>query len=172
MLSDSQPWHTCVRVSDLLFLNCHSFSQDMTRFSYIIMSRHILCMLLSKSNSLRCSSSRVFSEKFHSWRRRWILIYCCSFLMHVVQIANHQYHLLLLQLPLYANQTIRAFEILSFFFYCIFPAFSRVNAGSALHEVSIPLWRAFRQVQSSYSSFLPCLRRCSIIKLPTGELDV
>lgn len=151
MLSDSQ--HTCVRFSDLLFLNCHSFSQDMTRFCYIIMSRHILCMLLSKSSSLRCSSSRVLSEMFHSWRRRWILIYCCSFLMHVVQIANHQYHLLLLrvpwhilQLPQYANQTIRAFEILSFFFYCIFPTFSRVNAGSALHEVSIPLWRAFKQV--------------------------
>ena len=121
MLSDSQ--HTCARVSDLLFLNCHSFSQDMTRFSYIIMSRHILCMLLSKSSSLRCSSSRVLSEMFHSWRRRWILIYCCSFLMHVVQIANHQYHLLLLQLPPYANQTIRAFEILSFFFLLHFSSF-------------------------------------------------
>ena len=45
----------------------------------------------------------------------------CSFLMHVVQIVNHQYHLLLLrvpshilQLPPYANQTIRALEMLSF----------------------------------------------------------
>ena len=155
MLSDSQPWHTCVRVSDLLFLNCHSFSQDMTRFSDIIMSRNILCMLLSKSSSMRCSSSNVLSEMFHSyaWRRRWILIYCFSFLMHVVQIANHQYHLLLLrvlwhilQLPPYANQTIHAFEILSFFSIAFFPAFSGVNAGSALHEVSIPLWRAFKQV--------------------------
>ena len=36
MLADSQ--HTCVRVSDLLFMNCHSISQDITRFSYIIMS--------------------------------------------------------------------------------------------------------------------------------------
>jgi len=46
--------------------------------------------------------------------------YSCSFLMHAVQIANHQYHLSLLrvpwhilQLPPYGKQTVRAFEILS-----------------------------------------------------------
>ena len=51
------------------------------------------------------------AKSFGSW----------SFVMQVIQIANHQYHLLLLRvpwhilrLPPYANQTIRAFEILSF----------------------------------------------------------
>ena len=34
MLTDSQ--HTCVWVSDLLFMNLHSISQDITRFSYNI----------------------------------------------------------------------------------------------------------------------------------------
>ena len=41
MLADSQ--HTCVWVSDLLFMNCHSISQDITRFSYIIMSTSCTC---------------------------------------------------------------------------------------------------------------------------------
>ena len=51
--------------------------------------------------------------------------YLCSFLMHVVPIANHQYYLLLLRvtwhiLPPYANQTIRVLK--SFLcLHCIFP---------------------------------------------------
>ena len=71
----------------------------------------------------------------------------CSFLMHLVQIANRQYRLFntvagavayLANVP-YANQTIRAFEIISFspFFQLENQLF--VNAGSALDEVSIPL---------------------------------
>ena len=41
MLADSQ--HTCVWVSNLLFMNFHSISQDITRFSYIIMSTSCSC---------------------------------------------------------------------------------------------------------------------------------
>ena len=41
MLADSQ--HTCVWVSNLLFMNCHSISQDIPRFSYIIMSTSCTC---------------------------------------------------------------------------------------------------------------------------------
>ena len=46
MLTDSQ--HTCVRVSDLLFMNCHSISQDITRFSYIIMSTSCTCYYVNQ----------------------------------------------------------------------------------------------------------------------------
>ena len=53
MLADSQ--HTCVWVSNLLFINCRSVSRDITGFSYIIMSASCTCMLLRKSSSLRCS---------------------------------------------------------------------------------------------------------------------
>ena len=46
MLTDSQ--HTCVRVSDLFFMNCHSISQDITRFSYIIMSTSCTCYYVNQ----------------------------------------------------------------------------------------------------------------------------
>ena len=50
--------------------------------------------------------------------------YSCSFLMHFVQIANHEYHPLLLRVPWHISRvphwTIRAFEILSLV-HCIFP---------------------------------------------------
>ena len=36
MLADSQ--HTCGRVCYLLFMNCHSVSQDITSFSYIVIT--------------------------------------------------------------------------------------------------------------------------------------
>ena len=46
MLADSQ--HTCVWVSNLLFMNFHSISQDITRFSYIIMSTSCLCYYINQ----------------------------------------------------------------------------------------------------------------------------
>ena len=88
--------------------------------------------------------------------------FSCAFLVYIVQIGNHQYHLLLLrvpwhilQLPPYANQTIRAFEILSFF-HCIFQLENQffVKAGSVLDEVSIPLWSVFKQVWQQAASLL------------------
>ena len=88
--------------------------------------------------------------------------FSCAFLGYVVQIANHQYHLLLLlvpwhilQLPPYANQTICAFEIFSFF-HCIFQLENQffVKAGSVLGEVSIPLWSVFKQVWQQATSLL------------------
>ena len=51
----------------------------------------------------------------------------------------------------YANQTIRAFEMLSFL-QLENPFF--VNAGSALDEVSFPLWSAFKQVWQQAASLL------------------
>ena len=46
MLADSQ--HTCVWVSNLLFMNCHSISQDITCFSYIIMSTSCTCYYVNQ----------------------------------------------------------------------------------------------------------------------------
>jgi len=95
------------------------------------------------------------------WTRLRAKSFCsCYFLTHV-QIANNQYHLLLfrvpwhiLQPPPYANQTIRAFEILSFppFFQLENQFFA--NAGSALDEVNIPFWSAYKQVWQQAASLL------------------
>ena len=46
MLTDSQ--HTCERVSNFLFVNCHSISQDITNFSYIIMSTSCPCFYVNQ----------------------------------------------------------------------------------------------------------------------------
>ena len=65
-LADSQ--HTCVRVSNLLFMNCHSISQDITRFSYIIISTSCTCYYVYQVR--RGAVYRVFYPKcfcfFHS----------------------------------------------------------------------------------------------------------
>ena len=111
--------------------------------------------------------------------------YSCSFLMHVVEIADHQYYLLplrvpwhILRLPSYANQTIRTFETLSF--SCIFPVRKSIfrKAGSALDEVSTPLLQASMAtnrisslvIMQPLKSFKPCCLKLSFcwILAPKG----
>ena len=78
--------------------------------------------------------------------------YSCSFLMHFVQIANHEYHPLLLRVPWHILRLPPLDDSCCwnpFFFSIAFfqlenPFF--VDAGSALNEVSIGLWSAFNQV--------------------------
>ena len=45
---DKDSQRTCVRVSNLLFENCHSISQDITRFSYVIMSTSCTCYYVNQ----------------------------------------------------------------------------------------------------------------------------
>ena len=80
----------------------------------------------------------------------------CSFLMHLVQIANHQYHLLLLRVLWHilqlSHMRIRRF-VLSFspFFQLENQFF--IHAGSELDDVRIPLWSAFKQVWQQAALF-------------------
>ena len=88
--------------------------------------------------------------------------YSCSFPMHVVQIANHQYHPLLGCGCLdFVATSISESDDSSFwnpFFFSV--AFFQlenpffVNTGSALDEVSIALWIAFKQVWQQPASLL------------------
>ena len=59
MLADSQ--HTCVRVSNLLFMHCHFISEDITRFSYIIMFTSCTCYYVYQVR--RGAVHRVFYPK-------------------------------------------------------------------------------------------------------------
>ena len=53
--------HTYVCMADLLFVNCHFISQDITRFSYIIMSTSCPCCY---ANQVRLGAvHRVFYPK-------------------------------------------------------------------------------------------------------------
>ena len=94
--------------------------------------------------------------------------YSCSFLMHVVHIANHQYHLVLLRVPAVTHLVTASmcesddscfwnpfFSSIAFF---QLENASFVNARSALDEVSIPLWSAFKQVWQQAASLISSWR--------------